>query len=490
MYLQPASPTVYNGGIFIVDIMADAWTYPVHAVEIHLTFDKNVVQVVDAAGNPAGQIIPDVYRLDQVLANTADNAAGTIRYEAGDLVGTPPTGVFRIARIRLKALTLTTATPIGFVNPTNVYSAGVSVLSGTLGAQVRIVEPSCVLGKVTLQGHSTPLGHQVTVGLLPSGGLLWPITYVSTLDADGQFPLCGQPGGLYNVYVKGQHSLRNVRPGVGLPGVTDNAADVAALPVIDLCTLLEGDASGDDRVASLDLSMLIMSYGKSTGDVGFNPQTDFNDDGKVNTVDFSLLSSNWALQGPIVCPSGQPGRMPSGETAAVAAALGEVAVTTSPASLSTEGAVGLKLAPAEYSGKPGDIVALDVLVEAGTQPINNVEMHISFDPHLLQVVDGAGQAASEITADLTTLTGVLLNTADNATGEIRYDAMQTLGGTSPSGSFRIATIRMKLLSPTPGTAVEIGWDSEAFYDGYAVTGNREDATVVSGGYTYLPIIMK
>ncbi len=211
--------------------MADAWTYPVHAVQIHLTFDKNVVQVVDGVGAPTGEIIPDPYRLDQVLVNIADNAAGTIRYEAGDLVGAPPTGVFRIARIRLKALALTTATPIGFVNPTNVFSAGVPVLSGTLGAQVRIVEPSCVSGRVTLQGHTTPLGHQVTVGLMPSSELLWPITYISTLDADGRFPLCGQPGGLYNVYVKGQHSLRNVRTGVGLPGVTDNPADVAVTPV-------------------------------------------------------------------------------------------------------------------------------------------------------------------------------------------------------------------------------------------------------------------
>ncbi len=135
-------------------------------------------------------------------------------------------------------------------------------------------------------------------------------------------------------------------------------------------------------------------------------------------------------------------------------------------------------------------MALNVLVEAGAQPINNVELHINFDPHLLQVVDGAGQAAGEITADLTTLTGVLLNSADNATGEIRYDAMQTLGGTSPTGAFQIATIRFKLLKPTPGAAVEFGALSNAFYDGYAVAGTREGATVVSDGYTFLPIILK
>jgi hypothetical protein len=208
---------------------------------------------------------------------------------------------------------------------------------------------------------------------------------------------------------------------------------------------------------------------------------DFNDDGTISMADFSLLSSNWALSGPRVCPGGGPGALPRGEgESSVAAAI--------PLNV---GSVGLKLAPPQSAGKPGDIVALDVLVQAGAQPINNVELYLSFDPQALRVVDGAGNPASQIEADLTTLTGgALMNTADNATGQIRYDAMQALGQPSPSGDFRVATIRFKLLKPTPGVTVKFGPDSDAFYDGFAVTGTRDGATIVSGTSFFLPMVLK
>jgi hypothetical protein len=56
---------------------------------------------------------------------------------------------------------------------------------------------------------------------------------------------------------------------------------------------LEGDVNGDDRVNHLDLLKLILAYGKSIGESGYNPSADFNDDRKVDKGDLVILLRNF-----------------------------------------------------------------------------------------------------------------------------------------------------------------------------------------------------
>ena len=84
-------------------------------------------------------------------------------------------------------------------------------------------------------------------------------------------------------------------------------------------------------------------------------------------------------------------------------------------------------------------------VVAGTQPVNNVELYVDFDPAVLQVVDAAGNPTSTVEGDQTALNTVLFNAVDNAGGHIRYDAGK-LSGTPPTGTFRLAVLRFKVLA--------------------------------------------
>jgi hypothetical protein len=145
-------------------------------------------------------------------------------------------------------------------------------------------------GSVQLQRPGTSTPHSSWQG--PLRLTVFGTPHWLSTDASGHFSY-RLPAGTYDLQVKGIHSLSVLRSGVVIPG--SGAA-------VDFCTLMEGDASGDDRVAGADFSILASSYGLSAGDAGFDPRADFNNDGKVSGLDFSLLATNYDSSGPLTCP--------------------------------------------------------------------------------------------------------------------------------------------------------------------------------------------
>ena len=125
--------------LFTLNLMLDASAQPVNNVELYLTFNPALLRVVDANGNPAAAIDPDLSALTTQLLNTTNNNAGQIRYDAGNLTGAPPTGTFRVATIRFKPLAETPGAPVSFVAPTDVFYQGTSVLGAREGATVQVV---------------------------------------------------------------------------------------------------------------------------------------------------------------------------------------------------------------------------------------------------------------------------------------------------------------------------------------------------------------
>ena len=437
LYLAPASVNTAVNSLFTLDVMLETGAQPVNSVELYLTFNPALVRIVDTSGNPASAIDSDLNNLTTPLINTANNSTGQIRYDAGRLTGAPPTGTFRVATIRFKALAETSGTPVSFVAATDVFYQGTSVLGAREGCNVQVVS-QCLTGKAALQSHTSPAGHPVRLSRFTPGGAIPLASYNAVLDANGGFTVCNIPGGVFDFQLKGAHSLSVRRTNMSVPSGAS----------IDFCTLLEGDASDDDRISGVDFSLVATAYNKQSGETGFDARTDFNDDGRISGVDFSLLATNYNRTGPLPCPA--------------LAAAGDTATESA-------GAVNLTFSPASQTAQVGDIVTFDMQVTAGTQPVNNVELYVDFDPAVLQLVNAAGNPAASIEADLATLNTELANTVDNAGGHIRYDAGK-LTGAPPTGTFRIAVLRFKVLSATASTTVRFVTPSDVFYQGVPVVG--------------------
>jgi hypothetical protein len=320
----------------------------------------------------------------------------------------------------------------------------------------------CFQGKVILQAHASPLGYPVRVSLYPLGGGAATTTYETTLDAEGAFAWCSMSPGLFDVGVKGDHALSVRRGNVTLP---------SGATFVDFCTLPEGDASGDDRISGLDFSILQAAYHRGMGETGFDGRADFNDDDRVGAADYSLLAANYGRAGPAPCPTEAGGAGAGG------------------------GMVGLRLAPRVSSAGAFELLVLDLMVDAGDQPVNSVEIALEFDPALLEVVDAAGNPATAIDGDPGALGRVLWNAVDNASGRIEYDAGQELPpGSPPTGTFRVASVRFRVRT-APGLGQVRTLDrSDAFYAGLPLVTERAGAWIIEPGRAldelYLPLLLR
>jgi hypothetical protein len=64
-----------------------------------------------------------------------------------------------------------------------------------------------------------------------------------------------------------------------------------------------GDANNDNIVSVLDFNIQKVTFGKGSGDVGYDDRADFTGDLLVNVQDFNLLKGNFGQSGaPVTCP--------------------------------------------------------------------------------------------------------------------------------------------------------------------------------------------
>ncbi|MGQ9493788.1 MAG: C1 family peptidase [Anaerolineae bacterium] len=156
LVLVPLASSVTKDQIFTVDIQIAAGDEQIIAALLYLDFNPLYLQVVDASGNPTDTIEVNGEYFDYVTINSANNATGQIDLWAGvGLTKVPPSGTFRVATIRFKALWGTggLSTPLTFVsregNELGVYNypAGENVLTGVQNGTVTISgEPPPVPG--------------------------------------------------------------------------------------------------------------------------------------------------------------------------------------------------------------------------------------------------------------------------------------------------------------------------------------------------------
>jgi hypothetical protein len=147
-------------------------------------------------------------------------------------------------------------------------------------------------GQVTLQGRPAAPNAQwqvpLVIELYITGNPKPVTTFTTTTNTSGQFTVSGLPVGTYNIAVKNSHTLRRIKLAQTLVLSGNN---------IDFGTLLEGDVNNDNYVTLIDLSLIIDSFNKALGDLGFDSRADLNNDGYVTLIDLSLLIDNFNQSG-------------------------------------------------------------------------------------------------------------------------------------------------------------------------------------------------
>ena len=257
------------------------------------------------------------------------------------------------------------------------------------------------------------------VDILPEGGDTPIETMPVSTDHEGVFFFYVTDPGVYDIGVKSAHSLENRKFSVEVVKGFN--------PDFDFGRLREGDANDNNQVEILDYSILYTVY--DTPDA----RADFNQDGTTDILDYSLLYTNYGMAGPRPARLALLHRPTQGKPGP--AAVRNVHVSIDSATVTV-----------------GDLFELLVRFRPAAAEVDGADMHLAFDPAVLRVVDRRGCDSDHIIAR-SALPNVIRNTANNATGLIRYAAGAAFGGPPVSSDSTIASIPLKAVAPADRTSI-------------------------------------
>ena len=309
--ILPPKMNVTLGQIFTVDIQAEAGEQPVAGIQAFINFNPTCLEVQDADTEVAGVQIAPGSDLPLVITNSADNISGTIDYVAGVALTesvTYPDGTFTVATIQFKALAETDATSITFSadspRGSSVDYAGGDITGTLRGATVGI-NPPMVEISVILQGSSRPdpEGWVVPITLkffspeanVLSDSPLYEFNLTTDKAKADDTAICqctGVTPDTYDITTVSEHTLMNVRSGVAIS---------AAYTLVDMCTLLEGNANDDNIINISDFGILAVSFMTLDGEEGYDAKADFERNGIIDIHDFGMLAVNFMKTSPVEC---------------------------------------------------------------------------------------------------------------------------------------------------------------------------------------------
>ena len=405
---------------------------------ISLTFDPQLLEVVDSSGNPATQIQPhqDNPLVQFTLENTADNTAGTIRYAVGSVI--PAANDFNMATITFKAKQsfnpVTNPTQVVFLvdggNETAVTKSCQQLLANTtdfigawIAATARAVE--IVMIPATTQGSPNvmvPGGTQdYTVRVLTHGvevttaqlSMTFDTQYLEVVDSSG------------NPTTQIQPHPDNPLTQFTLENTADNTTGTIRYSV------------GSPAGVSSDFNLAIISFKAKANEtpVGNPTQVAFLvDNGNQTAVSKSgqqLLANTSNFTGAYVSV------VVSGRIVEIVMLPGTSQTTP-------------RIIP------PGGTDNFTVQVRPNGQEITAVTLSMTFDTQLLEVVDALPAPGVQIQPhqDNPLIQFTVENVVDNTNGTIRY----TVGSQTPvSTDFNLAIITFRSRGPlTPvGTPSQV-----------------------------------
>jgi hypothetical protein len=289
LLIDPPLATVPISGTFTVDVViTDIVDLYDVAVEIH--FNPALVEVVDDDPSALGvQITPGACPVpDVIIQNTADNALGTINYDAASLAPSPPcNGMGVVASITFHGL-VEGSSPVHFDNWLLSDTAGLPIPTNAQDGQLDVIQAlGLVAGVVDMQGRADNSGAEVCGW---DGGVLADCTLT---DASGNYSL-PLLAGVYDITVEMERYLDSEKSGV--------VVTVGAATNLSGLTLNGGDANNDDIVNILDLAFMGARYLLICGDPGWDERADINNDCIVNIQDIVLGGSNYLSTSPLPWP--------------------------------------------------------------------------------------------------------------------------------------------------------------------------------------------
>ncbi len=124
---------------------------------------------------------------------------------------------------------------------------------------------------------------------VPLTDLTVTVTWNSPFPDSFYVATCKQRGSLAD-----QPFAIAIQAGSKLPGSMKVVSDVADGTVHCIAVHISGDTNGDGLVNCSDLDIVEASFGKKSGQTGFDPRADVNGDGIVNILDLSIVAKQAA----------------------------------------------------------------------------------------------------------------------------------------------------------------------------------------------------
>lgn len=295
---------------------------PVAGADAFLNFDPVHLEALS--------ITPNLTKLGTQANLNIDNTSGCADYSALKSEAQPtPTGAFPIATVTFKAKTKTDKTTVTFslsAPRMSCVAYGEDCLAGTHTNTDVVIGDGTVIFTAKLQGGQRPApvgadlkGYNIPLTLkafptsktLDSSNILTEPAQYTLSTAGGQITITGVttgtktitcrvtglPVGTYHLSLCTPHCLINLRQNYTIvPGTA-----------IDMGTLLEGNSdyditpvtSNQTQIFGSDFNMLLSDYLQMPGgDKWNNGRSDFDRNGQVNSVDFSVLVLNYTMSSP------------------------------------------------------------------------------------------------------------------------------------------------------------------------------------------------
>jgi len=121
----------------------------------------------------------------------------------------------------------------------------------------------------------------------------YELNLTTSKSAAGNAAVCEATGvapGTYDVTAVGEHTLMNVKRSVVITAPSTS---------VDLGTLLEGNANGDNIVDLYDYAILSKCWLASEEQAEYEALADFDRNGVINAADLCLLTTNWLKSSPV-----------------------------------------------------------------------------------------------------------------------------------------------------------------------------------------------
>ncbi|MCC7352739.1 MAG: hypothetical protein IT330_03200, partial [Anaerolineae bacterium] len=547
--LEPVTTTVSAGEVFTLELRISVGNQPIDNVDASVQFSSTHLAVVDASGTETTTVVPGS-TLPDILLNEVNNATGRIRYSAGKLTGSPPTGEFLLAHIPFRAKAQTSPQGVRVTcDGTDAFFQGNSVLQQCEGAIVIVTQQCITPGSPAL---ISPSDNITTTNNTPT--LDWTDTsnaneYQLQVDNIGDFsspeidirtaasnytPPSALSDGKYYWRVRGHN--------------TGGGCDIY------------GSWSGIWSVRIGTVWNTYDDYGSTQGTRNWYYQywdgTTHRDmvwgTNAYNLTSWYAPDDRWTLQNQAALrPSrydaervwmspvtgqirivGRFGRYTTrgdGQQVSIWKGATQLWTRTLPDlssavfDLTTGIAVGdriyfrankrgddlyddvdiratitivppqanvpsIALAPSTTAVGVGQVFTLAITIDCGTTSIDGAQAFLNFDPNYLVVVDSSGITATTIITGSAFNTH-LINTADNALGRIDYVDGQ-LTGAPLTGTFTLATVRFKAKQATASTATTFSFalprQTRLTLGGNNVLNSHTNATVTINAGVLLP----